>query len=59
MPTVRVTLFEDPIDVPEDEVAVLRSQGLLVEEAPPAPPAAEPEAPTEPAAPAATRKASS
>jgi hypothetical protein len=59
MPTVHVTLFEDPIDVPEDEVPVLRSQGILVEDAPPAPPAAEPEAPTEPAAPAATRKASS
>lgn len=39
---VRVTLFPDPIEVPADEVPVLRAQGLLVEEptAPVDPPAA-------------------
>lgn len=44
MPKVRVTLFEDPIEVPDDEVPVLRAQGLLREEPQPetqaAPPAA-------------------
>lgn len=34
MPKVHVTLFPDPIEVPEDEVEVLRAQGLLVEGAP-------------------------
>lgn len=29
---VRVTMFEDPIEVPDDEVEVLRAQGLLHEE---------------------------
>lgn len=33
MPKVRVTLFQDPIEVPDDEVPVLRAQGLLSEEA--------------------------
>lgn len=33
--TVRVSMLPDPIEVPLDEVPVLRSQGLLVEEAPP------------------------
>lgn len=40
--TVRVTLFADPIQVPADEVEVLRSQGLLVAEPDPAPLPAEP-----------------
>ena len=31
MPKVKLTLFEDPIDVPDDEVEVLRAQGLLEE----------------------------
>ena len=34
MPKVRVSMFPDPIEVPDDEVEVLRSQGLLKEEAP-------------------------
>lgn len=38
MPQVRVTLFEDPIEVPDDEIPVLRHQGLLREEAPAAAP---------------------
>lgn len=38
MPKVRVTLLPDPIEVPEDEVAVLRAQGLLVEDDAPAAP---------------------
>ncbi len=29
--TVRVTMLRDPIQVPEDEIPVLRAQGLLVE----------------------------
>lgn len=33
MPKVNVTLFPDPIEVPEDEIPVLRHQGLLVEDA--------------------------
>ncbi|WP_161790134.1 hypothetical protein [Streptacidiphilus carbonis] len=32
MPMVKVTLFQEPIEVPDDEVPVLRAQGLLVEE---------------------------
>lgn len=36
MPEVRVTMFENPIEVPEDEVEVLRVQGLLHEETSPA-----------------------
>lgn len=31
MPKVCVTFFEDPIEVPDDELDVLRHQGLLVE----------------------------
>jgi hypothetical protein len=34
VPKVKVTMFEDPIDVPDDEIPVLRSEGLLVESAP-------------------------
>ncbi len=48
MPKVKVTMFEDPIDVPEDEVPVLRAQGLLREETEPQ--AARPAAATKPAA---------
>jgi hypothetical protein len=33
---VRVSLFADPIEVPLDEVPVLRAQGLLIEEPEPA-----------------------
>lgn len=33
MPKVRVSLFEEPIEVDDDEVEVLRAQGLLKEEA--------------------------
>ncbi|MGW3196347.1 hypothetical protein ACWDBD_17510 [Streptomyces sp. NPDC001118] len=51
MPKVRVTMFEDPIEVPDDEVEVLRAQGLLKEDA-----AAEP-APQPTAAKATTKKA--
>ena len=29
MVKVHITLFEDPIDVPADEVEILRNQGLL------------------------------
>jgi hypothetical protein len=29
---VRVTMLPDPIEVPEDEIPVLRAQGLLVED---------------------------
>lgn len=33
MPVVHVSMFPDkPIDVPDSEVAVLRAQGVLVEE---------------------------
>lgn len=32
MPMVKLTLFQEPIEVPDDEVPVLRAQGLLVEE---------------------------
>ena len=34
---VRVTMFEHPIEVPDDEVEVLRAQGLLREEDTPQP----------------------
>lgn len=44
MAQVHLTMFEDPMDVPDDEVEVLRMQGLLRE---PPQPAAE----SEPAAP--------
>ena len=36
MPLVHVTTFEDPIEVPDDEVPVLRAQGLLREDPTPA-----------------------
>jgi hypothetical protein len=36
MPLVHVTTFEDPIEVPDDEVPVLRAQGLLREDPAPA-----------------------
>jgi hypothetical protein len=42
MPLVRTTFFPDPIEVPDDEVPVLRAQGLLVEETALAAPASEP-----------------
>lgn len=41
MPLVKVSLFQDPIEVPDDEVEVLRGQGLLAEVVADAP-AAEP-----------------
>lgn len=45
--TVRVRMLADPIQVPADEVEVLRSQGLLVPDPEPAPAVAEPQsAPT-------------
>lgn len=31
MATVRVSMLADPIEVPDDEVPVLRAQGLLIE----------------------------
>ena len=34
MAKVQLTMFQHPIEVPDDEVAGLRSQGLLVEDAP-------------------------
>lgn len=37
MPLVRLTLFPDPVEVPDDEVPVLRAQGLLVEDTAPQP----------------------
>ena len=43
MPEVRVTMFQHPITVDDDEVDTLRAQGLLVEDKPelaPEPPAA-------------------
>jgi hypothetical protein len=40
MPLVRVSMFPDkPIEVPESEVAVLRGQGILLEDTPEDPPA--------------------
>lgn len=49
MPEVRVTMFQHPITVDDDEVEVLRHQGLLVEDKPAAadPPAQVP-APAKP-----------
>jgi hypothetical protein len=32
MPMVKLTLFQDPVEVPEDEIPVLRAQGLIVDE---------------------------
>lgn len=40
MPKVQTTIFQYPIDVDEGEVAVLRGQGLLVEDEPGGKPAA-------------------
>lgn len=40
MAKVHVTLFPDPIEVPDDEVEVLRCQGLLREDTAPVEPAA-------------------
>ncbi|MEV7770583.1 hypothetical protein [Kitasatospora sp. NPDC086791] len=37
MPLVRTTFFPAPVEVPDDEVQVLRAQGLLVEEPEPQP----------------------
>lgn len=59
--TVQTTILPDPIEVPLDEVEVLRSQGLLVT-TPPAPPpveaTSEPEPPAAPVpAPTPSRKA--
>ena len=34
MPQVKVTMFTDPIDVDDEEVEILRRQGLLVEDDP-------------------------
>lgn len=51
MPKVHVTLFEDPIEVSDDEVEVLRHQGLLREEDTPKP------APQQAAAKATPKKA--
>lgn len=31
MPKVKLTLFQDPVEVPEDELPSLRQQGLVVE----------------------------
>lgn len=31
MPMVKLSIFQDPVEVPEDELPVLRAQGLLVE----------------------------
>ncbi|RPE39744.1 hypothetical protein EDD90_2761 [Streptomyces sp. Ag109_O5-1] len=39
MAQVHVTMFEDPIEVPDDEVEVLRVQGLIREAPAPATPA--------------------
>ena len=38
MPKVRLTMFEYPIHVEDDEIEGLRAQGLLIEDEPPAPP---------------------
>lgn len=37
MQKVKVTMLEDPIEVPDDEVHVLRAQGILDEDASAAP----------------------
>jgi hypothetical protein len=36
--TVRLTLFQEPVDIDEDEVPGLRAQGLLIEDEPSAAP---------------------
>jgi hypothetical protein len=56
--TVQVSIRPDPIEVPIDEVEVLRSQGLLVTTPPPPAVPEPPAAPAEPApAPTSARKA--
>ncbi|MGA5820809.1 hypothetical protein ACPC54_23450 [Kitasatospora sp. NPDC094028] len=35
MPLVRTTFFSGPVEVPDDEIPVLRAQGLLVEDTTP------------------------
>ena len=44
--TVRLTLFQEPVEIDEDEVPSLRAQGLLIEDdgppASPGPPAPSP-----------------
>lgn len=37
MATVHLTMFEDPIEVPDDEVPVLYAQGLIRPEVAPTP----------------------
>jgi hypothetical protein len=37
MPLVRTTFFDDLVEVPDDEIPVLRAQGLLVGESAPQP----------------------
>lgn len=32
MPMVKLTLFQEPVEVPEDEIPVLRAQGLVIDE---------------------------
>lgn len=51
MPKVKLTLFQDPIEVPEDEIPVLRAQGLVEDTAAPV-------AASEPATIKATKKES-
>jgi len=29
MPLIKLTLFDDPVDIPDDEIATLASQGLV------------------------------
>jgi hypothetical protein len=29
MPLVKLTLFEDPVDIPDEEIGVLQNQGLV------------------------------
>jgi hypothetical protein len=50
VPLVQTTIFQDPIEVPDDEVETLRQQGLLVGEAPAPAGDAAPAAPAAPAA---------
>lgn len=52
MPKVKVTMFEHEIDVPDDEIPILRQQGLLVEDSPPPAPPAVPASLVPPAPPA-------
>lgn len=35
MAKVQLTLFTDPVEVPDDEVAILRGQGLVVDDSKP------------------------